>query len=125
MTQDNTSAAARTQAEAPHARPIAELSIAFPNHDLIHEIQVRGACTWQTLIPICEMLRRAQATLQSLAARRYGDKGELITCRVGNLDDLRLQDAIDAVRRLPGVQAVTVTHLLCKTRPGSDTKPAD
>lgn len=124
MTHDNTSATARTRTEARHCRPIAELSAIFPNHDLIHELQVRGACTWQALVPICETLRRVQATLQSLTARRYGKRGELITCRVGNLDDLRLQGALNEIRGLPGVQAVTVTHFLCTTGPGPDLKPS-
>lgn len=111
------------RAETGPSRPVAELSASFPKHALIHEIEVRGGCDWGTLISISRVLNNAMATLESFAARRYGRQGERITCRVRGLDDGTLEQATASLRRLPGVEAVSVVHLLSAKRGHADGLP--
>ena len=116
MSSDSGAATAPVQTEPCRSAPIAELSTGFPTHDLVHEIAVRGGCDWATLMALGDTLSRCGAPLESLSARRYGTRGELITCRVRALDDVRLQNAVNAIRKLSGVTSVAVAHLLTSRR---------
>jgi hypothetical protein len=116
--------AAPAQAACADFATISELSVSFPDHDMIHEIQVCGGCDWATLISIGEAFDRAQARLESVNARRYGTEGKLTTCRVRGIDDASLHDAVAAIRRLPDVRSVTVTHFLSVQRSSSSSDSA-
>jgi hypothetical protein len=105
-----------TQIQPSRIGPIAELRASLPEHALLHEIQIHGACDWETIVSIGKVLAGSDGVLDSFSARRYGAKGELTICRLRDLDDTKLCRAVDEVRRLPGVRSVTVAHLLSAQR---------
>lgn len=89
-----------------------EIRTSFPARDLVHQIEIRGGCDWQTVLSIGNALSQAQGRLDSLAARRYLKGGEVTTVRVRNLNDERLREAVEIIRTLPGVSDVSVTHII-------------
>jgi hypothetical protein len=103
--------------QSPRANgAIGEFKAEFPDLDLVHEIEVFGAHGWQALARICDCLALPDSELVSFHARRYGDKGDVMTCRVRGADDQHLDEAVERIRCLAGVTRVSVTHHLGPTR---------
>ena len=117
----NRTAIAPIETQAFRHGPITELRASLPEHALFHEIQICGGCDWATIMSISQVLARSAGALDLLVARRYGAKGELTICRIRDLDDANLCNAVDEMRRLPGVRSVTVAHFLSSQppRPGA------
>jgi hypothetical protein len=99
--------------------PVRELSESFPEHDLLHQIDIRGRCDFATIIAIGEILRASGASLESLAARRYSGGGGLLTCRLRGLADPGVGATVEAIRSLGTVTMVMVSHHLLRSRPGA------
>ncbi len=98
--------------DEPEIRAIGELRAGFPEFDLVHEIEVFGVRGWRALASVCDCLACDGSELVSLNARRYGDKGDVVTCRLRGLDNSHLDSAIVRIRQLPGVARVSVSHHL-------------
>ena len=90
----------------------ASLRAEFPHLDVVHEIEIRGSCHWQTLIESSLCLQRFGAEPVSVSARRYDERAQSITYRIHSLEEERLGEAVTELKRLHGVTSILVSHHL-------------
>ena len=88
------------------------LQAEFPHLNLVHEIEIRGSCDWNTLAEASLCLQRFGAQPVSVSARRYHEKAQSITCRIRSREERALNAALAELKRLRGVSNVSLSHYL-------------
>lgn len=97
----------------------------FPQLNLVHEIEIRGAFCWETLAEASLCLRRFGAEPVSVSAQTYHEDVQLITCRIRALEDPILRRAVAALKELPGVNSILLSHHLGRASRTGSRVPED